>query len=604
MKKIINNPSNVVSEMLLGLAKANPDVVYLGEGVEVIARKEKKQGKVGIISGGGSGHEPAHAGYVGKGMLDAAVAGNVFASPSPDRIVEGIKAADSGAGVLMVIKNYSGDIMNFTTSGEMAAIDGIKTDYVIVKDDVAVEDSTYSTGRRGIAGTVFVHKIAGAAAESGKSLPEVKAAAEKCIANIRSMGMAMSSCILPGVGTPGFTLGETEVEIGMGIHGEPGISRETISPAKDLAKKLLDKIFADTDIYNNSEVAVMINGLGGTPLMELYILNNEVQKILEEKGIKCYKTFVGNYMTALEMAGCSITLLKLDDELKGYLDYPSEAPAFRVEGTAASAAEAKLLSALREFVRTEAGEVKGRLPAAAAVKTVAAKAEAEAESTVAVEEEEDSPFTLTAQDYVNYVKLTAKKIAENEEYVSALDAATGDGDHWANINMGFEHLVAAGDDMAKMSISDVFKTIGMLMMSKIGGSSGILYGGAYMNAAKSCAGKAAIGSKGLCAALDAMVSDMMARGKAKPGMKTMIDALYPAVEAYKAAIAANTPIAETLEQVKKAAIDGAEATRDMECVKGRASYQANKGVGHLDAGAVTMSYQIECLCDYIAKNLI
>ena len=603
MKKIINNPQNVVSEMLLGLAKANPAVVYLGEGVEVIARKEKKAGKVGIISGGGSGHEPAHAGYVGKGMLDAAVAGNVFASPSPDRITAGIKAADAGAGVLMVIKNYSGDIMNFTTSGEMAAIDGIKTDYVVVKDDVAVEDSTYSTGRRGIAGTVFVHKIAGAAAESGKSLPEVKAAAEKCIANIRSMGMAMSSCILPGVGTPGFTLGEQEVEIGMGIHGEPGISRETISPAKDLAEKLLGKIFADTDIYNGSEVAVMINGLGGTPLMELYILNNEVQQILEAKGIKCYKTFVGNFMTALEMAGCSITLLKLDDELKTYLDYPCEAPAFRVEGTAASAAEAKLISALREFVRAEAGEVEAKAPAVAA-ETVAVKTAQEEETVAAAEDEQDSPFTLTAQDYVNYINITAKKIAENEEYVSALDAATGDGDHWANINMGFEHLVAAGDDMCKMTISDVFKTIGMLMMSKIGGSSGILYGGAYMNAAKSCAGKAAIGSKGLCSALDAMVSDMMARGKAQPGMKTMIDALYPAVQAYKAGIESGADVKATLEAVKKAAIDGAEATREMECVKGRASYQANKGVGHLDAGAVTMSYQIECLCDYIANNLI
>ncbi len=584
MKKIINNPSNVVSEMLAGLARANPAVVYLGEGVEVIARREKKRGKVGLISGGGSGHEPAHAGYVGKGMLDAAVAGNVFASPSPDRIIEGIKAADSGAGVLMIIKNYSGDIMNFTMSGDMAALDGIKTDYVVVKDDVAVEDSTYSTGRRGIAGTVFVHKIAGAAAESGKDLAGVKAAAEKTIANIRTMGMAMSSCILPGVGKPGFTLAEDEIEIGMGIHGEPGISREKMSTAKELAEKLLGKIFADTDIYDGAEVAVMVNGLGGTPLMELYILNNEVQKILEEKGIKCYKTFVGNYMTALEMAGASVTLLKLDDELKGYLDYPSEAPAFRVAGTIAG------------------GEAEAE---AVEVKAAGHSAGEEAVATSAPEVDEDStPFRLTAQDYVNYINVTAKKIAENEEYVSALDAATGDGDHWANINMGFENLVAAGDEMRQMKICDVFKTIGMLMMSKIGGSSGVLYGGAYMNAARSCAGKETLTNRGLCRALDAMVTDMMARGKAEPGMKTMIDALYPAVQAYKAALEAGKGAKETLEAVKKAAIDGAEATRDMKCVKGRASYQTNKGVGHLDAGAVTMSYQIECLCDYIAAKLI
>lgn len=581
MKKIINNPNNVVSEMLSGLAKANPDVVYLGEGVEVIARREKTPGKVGLVSGGGSGHEPAHAGYVGKGMLDAAVAGNVFASPSPDRIVEGIKAADSGAGVLMVIKNYSGDIMNFTMSGEMAALDDIQTDYVVVKDDVAVEDSTYSTGRRGIAGTVFVHKIAGAAAEMGKDLAGVKAVAEKTIANVRTMGMAMTPCILPGVGKPGFTLAEDEIEIGMGIHGEPGINREPMSPSADIAAKLLGKIFSDTDIFEGAEVAVMINGLGGTPLMELYILNNDVQKILADKGIQVYKTFVGNYMTSLEMAGASVTLLKLDDELKTCLDYPSSAPGFRVEG---------------------ATQAHSFAPAAKAVH--AQKAQAEAASTEAKDSDEDTPFRVSAQDYVNYIEITAKKIHDSGDYVTALDAATGDGDHWANINMGFENLVAAADEMRKMPICDVFKKIGMLMMSKIGGSSGILYGGAYMAAAKVSAGKKSLTSRELCAALDAMVSDMMARGKAEPGMKTMIDALYPAVQAYKADLEAGKGAAETLEDVKKAAMDGAEATRDMKAVKGRASYQTNKGVGHLDAGAVTMSYQIECLCDYIAAHLI
>ena len=329
MKKIINNPNEVVSDMLRGMAKANPKIRYLGEGVEVIARAEKTAGKVGVITGGGSGHEPAFGGYVGKGMLDAAVAGNVFSSPSPDRIIEGIKAADGGAGVLMAIMNYSGDIMNFKMAGELAEFDGIRTDVVVVKDDVAVPDSTYSTGRRGIAGTVFVHKVAGAAAEMGKSLPEVKAAAEKTIENIRTMGMAMTPCVLPGVGKPGFTLAEDECEIGMGIHGEPGINREKMSPAKELAAKLLKKIFDDCD-YSGSEVAVMVNGLGGTPLMELYILYNEVETILKEKGITIYKAFVGNYMTSLEMAGASVTLFKLDDELKGYLDYPSEAPAFKM----------------------------------------------------------------------------------------------------------------------------------------------------------------------------------------------------------------------------------------------------------------------------------
>jgi phosphoenolpyruvate---glycerone phosphotransferase subunit DhaK len=327
MKKIINHPNNVVSEALLGLSKAYPELKYT-ENLEVISRKEKRK-KVGLVSGGGSGHEPAHAGYVGKGMLDAAVAGNVFSSPSPDRIIKGIEEANSGEGVLLIIKNYSGDIMNFDMAREMAEMEDIRVESVVVKDDVAVPDSTYSTGRRGIAGTVFVHKIAGAKAESGASLDEVKAAAEKAIANIRSMGMSMSGCTLPAVGKPGFVLAENEIEIGMGIHGEPGVERTNVKTATEVAEILLSKVLEDYD-FSNSEVALLVNGLGATPLMELYILNNEVEKVLTAKGIKIYKTLVGNYMTSLDMAGCSLTLMKLDDELKELLDAPCITPALTI----------------------------------------------------------------------------------------------------------------------------------------------------------------------------------------------------------------------------------------------------------------------------------
>jgi dihydroxyacetone kinase-like protein len=328
MKKIINDPQNVVSECLQGLAASNPDLVYVPH-LEVIARKNKTPGKVGVISGGGSGHEPAHAGYVGAGMLDAVAAGNMFSSPSPDRILEAIHRADNGAGVLMVIKNYSGDIMNFDMAKDMAEMDGIHVESVVVRDDVAVPDSTYSTGRRGIAGTVFVHKVAGAKAASGATLAEVKAAAEKAIANIRSMGMAMTPCTLPAVGKPGFELGENEIEIGMGIHGEPGVERTTVKTAKEVAKILLDKILDDYD-YIGSKVAVLVNGLGATPLMELYILNNEVQKLLAEKNITACHTLVGNYMTAIDMAGCSLTLIKLDDELQALLEAPCNTPGLKV----------------------------------------------------------------------------------------------------------------------------------------------------------------------------------------------------------------------------------------------------------------------------------
>lgn len=332
LKKIINKAENVVEEMLHGMALANPALIH-SEGLGVISRK-KKSSKVGVVSGGGSGHEPAHAGYVGKGMLDAAVAGNVFSSPDPERILEGIHQADGGKGVLLVLKNYSGDFMNFTMAADLAGMDGIDVEYVIVKDDIAVEDSTYSTGRRGIAGTVLIHKIAGAKAELGASLLEVKEASEKAIQNLRSMGMSMSACTIPAIGKPGFILGEDEMEIGMGIHGEPGIRRTEIKSAKEIAKILLDKILEDyeaSDIeMKGSEIALLVNGLGATPLMELYILNGEVHAYLAEKGIRIYKNFVGNYMTALEMAGCSLSILKLDEELKELLDTPSEVSGFAV----------------------------------------------------------------------------------------------------------------------------------------------------------------------------------------------------------------------------------------------------------------------------------
>ena len=328
MKKVINNPNDVVSECLKGIERAHPELKYTPE-LEVISKREKSPGKVGIISGGGSGHEPAHAGYVGDGMLDAAVAGNMFSSPSPDRIIEGIKEANAGAGVLLVIKNYSGDIMNFEMAADMAEMEDIPVKTVIVRDDVAVPDSTYSTGRRGIAGTVFVHKIAGAKALEGASLDEVQAAAQKASDNLRSMAMAMTPCTLPAVGKPGFALGDDEVEIGMGIHGEPGVERTTVKTSKQTAEILLGKILEDLD-FKGSEVALMVNGLGGTPLMELYILNNDVQDILAAKGVKVYRTFVGNYMTAIEMAGCSLTLLKLDGELKALLDRPCNTPAFKI----------------------------------------------------------------------------------------------------------------------------------------------------------------------------------------------------------------------------------------------------------------------------------
>ncbi|WP_371362664.1 PTS-dependent dihydroxyacetone kinase, dihydroxyacetone-binding subunit DhaK [Sporomusa rhizae] len=328
MKKLINNAEQVVEEMLQGAVLAHPQYVKRVEGFNVLVRANSPvQGKVALVSGGGSGHEPSHAGYVGRGMLDGAVAGAVFTSPTPDQVYEAVKAVDGGKGVLLVIKNYTGDIMNFEMATEMAEADGIKVAKVVVNDDVAVENSTWTTGRRGIAGTVFVHKIAGAKAETGADLAEVQKTAEKVIANVRSMGMALSPCIVPAAGKPSFTLAENEAEIGMGIHGEPGTHRETVRPADETAEHLVNKILADMSLDAGDEAAVMINGLGGTPLMELYVINRKVAAMLAERNIKIAKTYIGNYMTSLEMAGFSVTVLKLDSELKELLFAQADTPA-------------------------------------------------------------------------------------------------------------------------------------------------------------------------------------------------------------------------------------------------------------------------------------
>lgn len=330
MKKIINKVEDIVIEMCEGIVKAHPEQLAFSKKYKIIKRKQLNKDKVTLISGGGSGHEPAHAGFVGKGMLDVAVCGDVFASPSTIQVYNAILETQSDKGTLLIIKNYSGDCMNFDAAAEMAEDDDITVEKVYVNDDVAVKDSLYTVGRRGVAGTVFVHKLAGAAAEQGMDLKQVKEVAQKVIKNVRSIGFALTSCTVPAKGTPTFCLNDDEIEFGVGIHGEPGIAREKIATAEELAVRMVDLVTKDLPILSGDEVALLVNGLGGTPLQELYLLNNSVAAALENKNIKIYKTFVGNYMTAIDMAGASISLLKLDDELKSYLDASADTPALKI----------------------------------------------------------------------------------------------------------------------------------------------------------------------------------------------------------------------------------------------------------------------------------
>lgn len=331
MKKIINAVDDVVEEMLEGIAKAHPELVHRVEGTRVIARNYDGAGKVAIISGGGSGHEPSHAGFVGRGMLSAAVSGDVFTSPTPDQVLEAIKAADRGAGVFLDIKNYTGDVLNFEMAADMARDEGIKVDEIVIGDDIAVENSLYTAGRRGVAGTLFFHKILGALAERGGSLEEIKKTADALAPEIKTIGVALHAATTPALGKPGFDLAEDEMEYGVGIHSEPGYRREKMKSSKEMAAELVEKLNEEFKFKKDEKVVVMVNGMGGTPLSELYIFANDTYNLLDKLGVKVAKSFIGNFMTSLDMTGLSLTLFRITDPVWfDLLTDPCETPAWTI----------------------------------------------------------------------------------------------------------------------------------------------------------------------------------------------------------------------------------------------------------------------------------
>jgi dihydroxyacetone kinase-like protein len=330
MKKFINAPGDLVQESLAGLGAAHPDLLRIDAENQLVLRKDAPVGgKVGLVSGGGSGHEPLHGGFVGKGMLDAACPGAVFTSPVPDQMLAATKAVDNGAGVVHIVKNYTGDVMNFKLAAELAEDEGIRVESVLTNDDVAVEDSLYTAGRRGVGVTVLVEKIAGAKAEASGTLDEVAAVARRVNEQGRSFGVALTSCVTPAAGSPTFDLGDDEMEFGVGIHGEPGRRREKIRPAAEIVAEMADAVLGDLNPPTGTNVLAFVNGLGGTPLIELYLVYNEVAKQLQERGLIAARSLVGNYITSLEMAGVSITVLALDDELTALWDAPVHTPALR-----------------------------------------------------------------------------------------------------------------------------------------------------------------------------------------------------------------------------------------------------------------------------------
>ncbi len=561
MKKLMNGAENIVIEMCKGFVLAHPELAF-NESHKIITRKEKHN-NVALISGGGSGHEPAHAGFVGTGMLDAAVCGDVFASPSQIQVYKALQHVATDKGVLMIIKNYSGDMMNFQNGAALATEDGIKVDYVKVADDIAVKDSLYTVGRRGVAGTVFVHKIAGAAASKGLELADVKAIAQKAADNVISLGFAYSSCTVPAKGTPTFTLADDEMEYGVGIHGEPGIRREKILPSKKMAQRIVDDLFLDRP--DMKEVAVLVNGFGSTPLQELYVFNHDVCEHLARKGIKIYRTFVGNYMTSIDMNGASVSLLAVDDELKTYLDAAANTPAFKMDGSAAQPLTFATKNAATEAV-------------------VNTQVETQPEHAVISNEQ----FTIENIRYV--VDVMSACIIRNEVPFCELDAHAGDGDFGMSVAKGFKQLKREWQSLIQAQQMDKFMlNCSMIIMEHCGGASGPIWGSAFRAAAKSIQGKSVLTTADFAEMLQAAVKGIQTTGErsfgrgAVVGDKTLIDALVPCADSWSAHT--DKSFKENFTLGAKAAVQGAENTKEIVARMGRAGTVGDRSLGYPDAGA-------------------
>ncbi|WP_055107034.1 dihydroxyacetone kinase subunit DhaK [Paenibacillus ihumii] len=574
MKKIMNKPETLVREMCNGLVLAHPELDFNPK-FKVISKKEINPDKVTLISGGGSGHEPAHAGFVGSGMLDAAVCGDVFASPSQIQVYQAIRRSASSKGTLLIIKNYSGDIMNFKNAAHLASEDGIQVDYVKVDDDIAVEDSLYTVGKRGVAGTVLVHKVAGAAAEAGLSLPEVKEAAQHAVNQVRSIGFAYTSCTVPAKGSPTFHLEEDEMEYGVGIHGEPGIRREKLVPADELAQRMVASLLDSLQMndQDQQEIAVLINGFGGTPLQELYLLNNSVMRELTARNKTVFKAFVGNYMTSIDMAGASVTIMKLDETLKKWLSAPCDTPALSVKGPFAPV---NYTEVIREEKAPDAVSFKNNTDAGAAV---------------------IKNNRLSLHNIVYLIDQMSEVIIENEVPFCELDSHAGDGDFGMSVAKGFKQLKAEWEDILAHHLSDIgdfLDACSLVIMEHCGGASGPIWGSGFRAASKSAQRKQELSVQEVADMMQAVVKGIQDTGErsfgrgAVVGDKTLIDALVPFADAWTQSAAQGDDMKIAANKAAEAAVLGAQKTAEIVARMGRAGAVGERSIGYPDAGAYAL----------------
>ena len=553
MKKLINDPRHLVRELLEGTVDLSPNLALL-EAENVVVRSDlppPAERKVAVLSGGGSGHEPAHAGYVGRGMLSAAIAGDVFTSPSTDAVLAAILAVSGPAGALLVVKNYTGDRLNFGLAAELARQQGIPVEMVVVADDVSLRELVKPERRRGIAGTVLVHKLAGAAADRGLPLAAVADIARSAAGQLGSMGVGLGACIVPAAGTPGFELGENEIEFGLGIHGEKGVERTSIRSADDIAASLLEVIVKDRRLASGSQVALLVNGLGGTALMELAIMARASFRYLRSRGIAVPRAWSGNFMTAIEMPGCSLTLLPLNAEREALLDDPTSAPAWPGGGRVTSQREIVAAPVQITTAPTASGPLSPRLK----------------QATLAV--------------------ATALEAAEAR--LTDLDSRTGDGDLGASMARGAAAIRAMPDE-SYSTPARLLADLGDAVRRAIAGSSGPFYATALLRASARLHDLPEPGAAEWLGAFEAGIEAITELGGAKPGDRTMVDALVPAMEAWRTSGFASAA---------DAAWRGAEATSEMFPVLGRASYLGRRAVGTPDGGAIAVAIWLAALSDEI-----
>ncbi|YCI06078.1 dihydroxyacetone kinase family protein (plasmid) [Ensifer sp. D2-11] len=563
MKKLINDPRHVVREMLEGLADMTPNLALLDtENVALRADLPDPEARqVAVISGGGAGHEPAHAGYVGRGLLAAAVTGDVFTSPSVDAILAAIRASAGPAGALLIVKNYTGDRLNFGLAAELAEVDGIPVEIVVVADDVALSQLVAPERRRGIAGTVLVHKIAGAAAASGKPLKVVAEIGRAAASRLGTMGVALGACTVPAAGRPGFELGEGEIELGLGIHGEKGVERAGLKSADELANHLVAEITQDLELRPGDRVALLVNGLGATPPMELAIIGRRALTALREHGISVERAWKGNFLTALEMPGCSISLLKVEDEELALLDAEAEAPAWPGSGR---------IPRQRTVVAAPARSVQG--PA----KTTEVGSHAQQHRMIGI--------------------AVAEALEAAEPYLTELDSKAGDGDLGASMVRGAEAIRALPLE-AWANPSSALLAIANALRRAIAGSSGPFYAVALTRAGRHLAGRNNISLSGFREAFAIGVAAVSEIGGARPGDRTMLDALHPALEALKHANGASAR--QTWAAAAEAAEAGAQSTTVMNPKLGRASYMGDRAIGAPDGGAAAVAVWMKAVAEAI-----